>query len=84
MSGIEGNINPVDSTAQFTNINNNYLLDVRVWLIDNFKNRILDLKFEGCFISMFGDIALESGNVEEIIHGFELCYQKYEIMNAKT
>ena len=83
MSGIEGNINLVDSTAQFTNISNNYLLDVRVWLIDNFKNRILDLKFESTFISMFGDIALESGNTEEIIHSFELTYQKYEIMNAK-
>ena len=61
-------------TAINTNISNNYLLDVRVWLIDNFKNRILDLKFSSTFISMFGDIALESGNTEEIIHSFELTY----------
>lgn len=82
MSGIEGNINPIDKTDS-ENIGKNYMLDVRVWLIDNFKLRLIDLVFHNSWIHMFNDLALESGNTDEVIHGFSMYYSNFEIMNAK-
>ena len=82
MSGIEGNINPIDKTSS-ENIGKNYMLDVRVWLIDNFKLRLIDLVFHNSWIHMFNDLALESGNTDEVIHGFSMYYSNFEIMNAK-
>jgi hypothetical protein len=52
MSGLEGNINEVYKTSD-RGISSKDTLDVRVWLIDSFKNRILDLCFYDAWIRVF-------------------------------
>ena len=52
MSGLTGNINEVYKTND-VGISSKDTLDVRVWLIDSFKNRILDLCFYDSWIRIF-------------------------------
>lgn len=82
MSGLRGNINEVYKTND-TGVSIKDTLDVRVWLIDSFKNRILDLCFYDSWIRIFQNVQLESASTDPVIHGFTLCYSHYEIMDIK-
>ena len=82
MSGLRGNINEVYKTND-TGVSIKDTLDVRVWLIDSFKNRILDLCFYDSWIRVFQNVQLESASTDPVIHGFTLCYSHYEIMDIK-
>jgi hypothetical protein len=83
MSGLEGNINEVYKTTKdgVSQVMNKDTLDVRVWLIDSFKNRILDLCFYDSWIRLFQDVQLESSATDPVTHGFVVCYSHYEIMD---
>ena len=50
------------------------MLDCRVWLLNNYKQRILDFVFHGCFIENFSDLSLDAGSTEEVIHSFTCAY----------
>ena len=80
MSGLKGNINEVYKVGD-TGVLSKETLDVRVWLIDSFKNRILDLCFYDSWIRVFQDVQLESSSIDPVLHGFTLCYSHYEIMD---
>ncbi len=54
-----------------------------MWLIDQFKNRILDLCFYDAWIKTFNDLALESSNTDPVSHSFTLIYSHYELMDFK-
>lgn len=80
MSGLEGNINEVYKTSD-RGIALKDTLDVRVWLIDSFKNRILDLCFYDAWIRIFQDLALESSSTDPVTHSFTMCYSHYELVD---
>ena len=80
MSGLEGNINEVYKTSD-SGVSTKDTLDVKVWLIDQFKNRILDLCFYDAWIKIFQDLALESSNTDPVTHSFTLCYSHYELVD---
>lgn len=82
MSGLDGNINKVDNESVIQNLSGRETLDVRVWLIDSFKNRLLDLCFYDAWIHTFQDLQLESMNTDEVHHSFTMYYSRYEIKNA--
>lgn len=50
------------------------LLDCRVWLLDNYKRRILDLVFHKCSIEHFSDLSLDFSQVTEVTHSFTMNY----------
>jgi len=50
------------------------MLNCRVWLLNNFKKRILDFVFHGCFIERFADLSLDAGSTDEITHSFTMAY----------
>ena len=81
MSGLEGNINEVYDTGDSSEVSTKDTLDVRVWLIDQFKNRILDLCFHDAWIKIFQDLALESSNVDPVQHAFTMVYSHYELVD---
>jgi len=83
MSGLEGNINEVYKTSD-TGIQDKDTLDVRVWLIDPFKNRILDLCFYDSWIKVFQDLALESNSTDIVTHSVTFCYSHYELKDVKN
>lgn len=58
MSGIYGNINPV-TTNDETKITATDYLPLRIYLLDNYKTKIIEFIFENCWIKTFNDLALE-------------------------
>ena len=57
----------------------NDLLDCRVWLLNNFKQRVVDFTFYDCFIKSFGEIALDYSSTDEVIHSFTMAYSHFTI-----
>lgn len=82
MSGLEGNINKVYDSGDGSEVSTKDTLDVRVWLIDQFKNRILDLCFHDAWIKIFQDLALESSNTDPVCHSVTFCYSHYELADV--
>ena len=82
VSGIEGNINPIVGQNTTTGISTKDFIDCRIWLIDHFKNRIIDFVFHNCWIKKFNDLALEASNTNEITHSFTMAYSNFEIAKA--
>ena len=78
-SASEGQVNPVADTADVEKISLTDFVDCRIWLIDSFKNRIIDFVFENCWIKNFQDLSLEANNPEEVHHTFTLAYSNFYI-----
>lgn len=57
---------------------------MRVWLVDQFKNRILDLCFYDSWIKIFQDLALESSSTDPVSHAFTLQYSHYELVDFEA
>jgi hypothetical protein len=58
MSGITGTINkPAENENE--GISPNDYVPLRIYLLDNFKQRVIEFVFEDCWIETFNDIALE-------------------------
>jgi len=59
-------------------------IDCRIWLLDSFKNRIIDFVFENCWIKSFQDLSLEANNPGEVPHTITLAYSNFYIDDAKN
>ena len=82
MSGITGTINkPAEN--ENNGISPSDYVALRIYLLDNFKQRVIEFVFEDCWIETFNDIALEQNNPGEITHSFSFCYSKYYIQDIR-
>ena len=82
MSGIYGTINPIDSNVSSDNINPSDYVPLRIYLLDNFKKKVIQFYFQNCWIKLFNDLALEANNPGEIHHSFTIVYDQYTIENV--
>lgn len=73
-----GSTYPTSNTAITSNF-----LNCRIWLIDNYKNRIIDFMFHDCWIKNFADLALDYANASEVQHSFTMAYSRFEIVDAE-
>lgn len=82
MSGIYGTLNPtVDLTGQ-TTINPSDYISLRIYLLDNYKKKIIQFHFKNCWIKTFNDLALETGTSEHVTHSVVIVYDDYTIENV--
>lgn len=76
-----GTFNPVsDETASGVSTSN--FIDIRIWLVDPYKKRIIDFIFHNCWIKVFGDLALDYSSADEINHTVTFAYSNFEIAQA--
>lgn len=78
-SATEGQLNQVTSTSDVDQVSMTDFIDCRVWLLDSFKNRILDLVFQNCWIKDFQNLELESNSADEVQHSITLAYSNFYI-----
>lgn len=78
MCGITGTINKATNDEK-TGISPSEYLPLRVYLLDNYKRKIIQFVFNDCWIETFGDIALEQNSSDIVKHSFSFCYKNYEI-----
>ena len=59
MSGTEGNINKVVDEG-LEPISPSDYISIRIYLLDNYKKKVIQFLFENAWIKVFNDIALET------------------------
>jgi len=72
------------STAGLAEFDATNLLNCRIWLINNYKKRIIDFIFHDCWIKNFSDLALDYANAQEVQHSFTMAYSFFEIADAEA
>lgn len=78
MTGIEGTLNKMTDDV-LEPITPSIYLPFRVYLLDQYKNKIVQFCFTDCWIKTFNDIALEANNSNEVTHSFTMCYDDFTI-----
>lgn len=83
MSNIYGTLNPVVSDAK-DGISPSDYIPLRIYLLDNYKRKVIQFLYENTWIKVFNDIALDVANSGEIRHSFTLCYDRFVIEDIET
>ena len=79
MSGVYGTLNPIAQTSDIQGIGPDDYVPLRIYLIDNYKNKIIQFLFQNCWIKYFNDISLDVQNSGEVLHSFTVVYDSYTI-----
>lgn len=83
MSSILGNINPVIVDNDIQSISPSSYIPIRIYLLDQYKRKIVSFLFENCWIKLFNDLSLACNSADEIHHSFVMCYDKYSIEDVE-
>jgi len=59
ISAPEGTINPIIKDASKAGIQPNDYIPLRIYLLDNYKKKIIQFVFENCWIKIFNDMQLD-------------------------
>lgn len=79
MSGIYGTYNPTTDTATTEKISPSDYIPLRIYLLDNYKKKVIQFLFSDCWIQTFNDLALDVTSPAEIQHSFTMVYDNYTI-----
>ena len=78
MSGTEGNINKVvDEGIQ--PVSPSDYIPIRIYLLDNYKKKVIQFLFDNAWIKVFNDIALETQNSDEVTASVTFVYDRFSI-----
>jgi hypothetical protein len=64
---------------QRTGVQPSEYIPLRIYLLDNFKKKVIQFVFENCWIKTFETIALEQNNPGEVTHSFSFAYDRFYI-----
>lgn len=78
MSGTEGNINKVID-ENIAPISPSEYLPIRIYLLDNYKRKVIQFLFENSWLKIFNDIALETQNSDEVTGSVTFVYDRFSI-----
>lgn len=76
MSGLLGTINK-STDDEMTGVQPSDYIPLRIYLLDNYKRKIIEFVFENCWIKTFETLSLEQNNPGEVTHSFTFCYDRY-------
>ena len=78
MCGITGSYpNVTDDVTE--NISPDSYMPVRIYLLDNYKHKIIEFLFQNCWIKTFNDLRLEANNPGEVVGSITMCYDLFSI-----
>lgn len=76
MSGTEGNLNKVIDEKLQPISPENYI-PIRIYLLDNYKRKVIQFLFENAWLKIFNDIALEVQNSDEVTASVTFAYDRF-------
>lgn len=79
ISSPEGTLNPIIDEDTSKRIAPSEYITLRIYLLDNYKNKVIQFVFENCWIKIFNDLQLDVSNPAEITHSFTFVYDRYHI-----
>lgn len=83
MSSLIGNLNPIVE-EEATTITASQYIPLRIYLLDNYKKRVMSFLFENCWIQVFNELALDVNNPDHITHSFTFYYDQMKLENLKN
>lgn len=57
-------------------------ITMRIYLLNNFKKRILEFSFSNTWIKVFNDIQLDVANQDVVEHSFTICYDDLQMIET--
>lgn len=79
MSSVEGCLNPIADTTDTKAIAPSDYIPLHIYLLDNYKKKVISFTFTNTWIKLFNDISLEAGTSEQVTHSFTIVYDDYKI-----
>ena len=73
-----GVINPVTDDKS-TGVNASGYLTMRIYLLNNFKKKVVQFEFANVWIRYFNDLQLDVTNQDVIEHSFTVCYDSMQM-----
>lgn len=77
MSSTGGNINNVVQGEAINPIVPSDYLPLRIYLLDNYKKKIIQFLFENCWIKVFNEVSLDQNNPNEVEASFTCSYDRF-------
>lgn len=84
ISAPEGTVNPIVDEDASGKLQPDLYINLRIYLLDNYKKKVIQFVFENCWIKMFTDLLLDVADSGEIEHSFTFCYDRYRIEDVAT
>ena len=76
-----GIINPISQeTVDSPGVGN--MIPIRIYLLDHFKNKIIQFIFHNAWIKVFGDLVCDYSNADEVHHSVTFVYSNFEISDS--
>ena len=82
MSSLIGNLNHLVE-EEATTITASQYVPLRIYLLDNYKKRVMSFLFENCWIQVFNELALDVNNSGQIVHSFTFYYDQMKLENLQ-
>ena len=82
MSSLIGNLNPIVEEEAKTITASQYI-PLHIYLLDNYKKRIMSFMFENCWVQTFNELALDVNNPNPITHSFTFYYDQMKLENLQ-
>ena len=82
MSSLIGNLNPIVE-EKTTTITASQYIPLHIYLLDNYKKRIMSFMFENCWVQTFNELALDVNNPNPITHSFTFYYDQMKLENLQ-
>lgn len=83
LSHFYGTLNPMISNDDTQPVQPEDYLPLRLYLLDNYKRKIMEFQFLDCWIQNFGDLSLDVKDSGEIQHSFTICYDTYWVNKTR-
>lgn len=78
-SVITGVLNPVtDDVAG--GISPSEYITLRIYLLNNYKKKVLEFEFQNCWLKVFNEISLDVTSQEPVVHSFTFVYDDYRMV----
>lgn len=79
LSTINGTLNPVTDDSKNAIQPSDYIT-MRIYLLNNYKHKVLQFEFLNCWIKLFGDLSLDYSSAEQITHSFTFVYDDMRLV----
>jgi len=76
--------NELNQSALITSGVFDKMCDIHIWLLSHFKKRLLEFKFENCWIKRFDEIAMDYANTDPITHSFTIAYSDFVVQRPSV
>lgn len=81
LGSINGTLNPVTDDTK-NGISPSDYLTMRIYLLNNYKRRVLQIEFYNCWIKMFGEVSIDYSSHEDVTHSFTFCYDDFRLVES--